>query len=170
MRRRTFLSLGIAGAATLAAAGWLASALRTRPRALALDDDARAIVAAIVPAMLDRALPERSSDLEAAVTETVDGVDLAIQGLPPQARAELGQLFALLAMTPARRAFAGVASPWNEASREEVAAFLDAWRSSGWALKRSAYDAFHQLVFAAWYGNPRSWAGIGYPGPPRINA
>jgi len=170
MRRRTFLTVGIAGAATLAAAGWLASIMRTRPGERALDDDARAIMAAIVPAMLDRALPERPSDRDAAVTEIVDGVDHAITGLLPPARAELGQLFALLAMTPARRAFAGVAAPWNEATRDEVAAFLDAWRSSGWALKRSAYDAFHQLVFAAWYGNPRSWATIGYPGPPRINA
>ena len=36
------------------------------------------------------------------------------------------------------------------------------------ALKRSAYDALHQLILAAWYGNGRSWAGIGYPGPPKL--
>jgi hypothetical protein len=168
MRRRTFLTVGIAGAATLAAAGWLASALRTSSGKRALNDDARAIVAAIVPAMLDRALPERSADRAAAVAETVDGVDRAIQGLPPSARAELGQLFALLGLTPARRAFAGVASPWADATRAEIDAFLNAWRSSGWALKRSAYDALHQIIFAAWYGNPRSWPDIGYPGPPRI--
>ena len=168
MRRRTFLTVGIAGAAALAAAGWFASALRTRPGASAMDDNARAIVAAIVPAMLDRALPDARSDRNAAVAETVDGVDRAIQGLPPSARAELGQLFALLALTPARRAFAGVASPWGEATREEIDVFLNAWRSSGWALKRSAYDALHQIILAAWYGNPRSWADIGYPGPPRI--
>ena|SRR5688500_10796236 len=168
MRRRTFLTVGLAGAATLAAAGWFASVLRMRPGTSALDDNARAIVAAIVPAMLDRALPEPRSDRNAAVAETVDGVDRAIQGLPPSARAELGQLFALLALTPARRAFAGVASPWTEATREEIDEFLNAWRSSGWALKRSAYDALHQIILAAWYGNPRSWADIGYPGPPRI--
>ena len=71
-------------------------------------------------------------------------------------------------MTPARRVFAGLAPPWTEATLDEVDAFLEAWRSSGWALKRSAYDAFHQIIFAAWYGNPRAWADIGYPGPPRI--
>jgi len=168
MRRRTFLTVGLAGAATLTVAGWFASGLRSRPGTRALDDESRTIVAAIVPAMLDRALPERRQDRDAAIAETVDGVDHAIQGLPPSARAELAQLFALLAMTPARRAFAGVASPWNEATREEIDAFLNAWRSSGWALKRSAYDALHQLVFAAWYGNPRSWTDIGYPGPPKI--
>jgi len=24
----------------------------------------------------------------------------------------------------------------------------------------------HQLVLAAWYGNPRAWSSIGYLGPP----
>ena len=64
---------------------------------------------------------------------------------------------------------AGVASPWNEASADEVDAFLRAWQSSGWALKRTAYDALHQLVIAAWYANPRSWPAIGYPGPPSLS-
>jgi hypothetical protein len=168
MRRRTFLTLGIAGAATLAAAGWW-TALRGRPDPLrALDDDATAIVAALVPAMLEGALPGGARERSAAITETVGNVDRAILGLPPSARVELGQLFALLALTPGRRAFAGVASPWPEAGVDEVAAFLERWRDSGWALKRSAYDALHQLILAAWYGNPRSWASIGYPGPPKI--
>lgn len=168
MRRRTLLTLGLAGAATLAAAGWWA-ALRKPPGAVAaLDADAQAIVRAIVPAMLAGALPLPQPERVDAIAETVHHVDRAIRGLPPFARAELGQLFALLALTPARRAFAGVASPWANASVDEVAAFLDAWRDSGWALKRSAYGALHQLIFAAWYGNPRSWAGIGYPGPPAL--
>jgi hypothetical protein len=168
MRRRTFLAVGIAGAATLAAAGWWAAGFRTHPVPRALGADARAIIAAIVPAMLAGALPASQRAHHAAIAETVDNVDRAIQGLPPSARAEIGQLVALLALTPARRAFAGVASPWAEATREEVGAFLDAWRSSAWDLKRTAYDALHQLVLAAWYGNPRSWDDIGYPGPPRL--
>jgi hypothetical protein len=39
---------------------------------------------------------------------------------------------------------------------------------SGFALLRSAYDALHQIVLAAWYGNPRSWPAIGYGGPPSV--
>lgn len=167
MRRRTFLSLGIAGAATLAAAGWWVA--RRSPPALALGDDARVIVAAVVAAMLEDALPGAAREREAAIAETVVNVDRAIQGLAPSARGELGQLFALLALSPARRALAGVAPPWQDASVAEVAAFLDRWRDSGWALKRSAYDALHQLILAAWYGNRRSWAAIGYPGPPPLS-
>jgi hypothetical protein len=169
MRRRTFLAVGAASAAALAAAGWW-SWLR-KPGAVAarvLDDDAAAIVAAITAAMLAGALPEAPPARAVAIREVVAGVDRALSGLPPHARAEISQLFALLALAPARRAFAGVASPWPEASVDEVAAFLDRWRGSGWALKRSAYDALHQLIIAAWYGNPRSWASIGYDGPPQL--
>lgn len=46
----------------------------------------------------------------AAIREVVAGVDRAISGLPPHARAETVELFALLALAPARRAFAGVAA------------------------------------------------------------
>lgn len=168
MRRRTFLAAGIAGAATLTVAGWWAAMRRPVERVDVLNDDARAILTAIVPSMLDGALPASPRERSAAIAETVANVDRAIQGLPPAARQEIGQLFSLLSLTPARRAFAGVASPWADATVDEIAAFLEAWRSSGWTLKRSAYDALHQLILAAWYGNPRSWRDIGYPGPPRI--
>lgn len=168
MRRRTFLALGLAGAAAFAAAGWWTSLRGPARGSRALDDDATAIVAAIVPAMLDGALPVTGRERTAAIDETVAGIDRAIHGLPLAARDEIGQLFALLALPLARRAFAGVASPWPEAEVAEITAFLDRWRDSGWALKRSAYDALHQLILAAWYGNERSWRAIGYPGPPLI--
>ncbi|HVF63476.1 MAG TPA: hypothetical protein VNE58_05745 [Casimicrobiaceae bacterium] len=168
MRRRTFLSLGLAGAAALSTAGWWARVRRSSTPTRGLDADARAIVSAIVPAMLDGALPSEASSTHSAIIDTVSHVDRAIAGLPEHARSELSQLFALLALPPARRAFAGVSAPWTEAGKDEVRAFLDDWRDSRWSLKRSAYDALHQLVMAAWYGNPRAWTGIGYPGPPSI--
>jgi hypothetical protein len=168
MRRRTFLSLGIAGAAAFAVAGWwTASRLGERGTA---DASRRAIFAAIVPAVLAGALPRSADERASAIDDTVRGVEHAISGLPPTARAELAQLLALLAMPAVRIAFAGVSQPWETASVEDVDAFLERWRTSGWALKRSAYDAFHQLIFAAWYGNPRAWSTIDYPGPPPLSA
>ena len=170
--RRTFLVVGLAGGATLAAAYWLH---RTRERApvtganaalAALDPAAPAIIAAIVPVVLDGALPVDPADRRAAVTETVANVARAVSGLAPAAQKELAELFSLLSLPPTRVALAGMKAPWAEASPEAVAAFLERWRTSGWMLLRSAYDALHQIVFAAWYGNPRAWPSIGYPGPP----
>jgi hypothetical protein len=166
MQRRGFLVLGVTGAAALAAAGWWQSWRRLASGSP--DHEAFEIVRAIVPAMLAGALPRGSIERAQAIEETVAGVARAIAGLPPFTRNELSQLFALLGAAPARRLFAGVATPWPQAGVDEIGAFLDRWRDSGWALKRSAYNALHQLVIAAWYGNERSWAAIGYPGPPTL--
>ena len=172
--RRTFLVAGVAGSAALAAAYWWRDRrgqppvpASGAPRA-GLDPDARAVMAAIIPALLDGALPAQRAALAAAVEETLAAVAIAIDDLPPGAQREISQLFALLAFAPARIALARVNSPWAEAPPGAIAGFLDRWRDSGWKLQRSAYDALHQLVFAAWYGNPRSWPAIGYDGPPAL--
>lgn len=172
--RRTFLLAGTAGGAALALAGWLraasepAAAVTATGPLQALDPRAPEIVAAVVPVMLAGALPQGDEARVAAVTATVANVGRTIAGLPPTAQRELGELFAMLAFAPARRWVAGVALPWNQATPADVAAFLDRWRDSRFLLLRSAYDALHQIVLAAWYGNPQSWPGIGYPGPPDI--
>jgi hypothetical protein len=170
--RRTFITTGILGAAALATAHWLRgphapagdAALRV------LDADAQAILGAMVPVLLAGALPDGAAARRAATAETVRGIDTAISGLAPSSQDELRQLFALLALPPARLAIARVSEPWNRASEAEVRACLDRFRGSSLALLRSAYGALHQLTFAAWYGNPASWPRIGYPGPPELPA
>jgi hypothetical protein len=170
--RRTFLLAGIAGATALAAAGWLRSRLGGESIAVdgatipALSHDAFAVVSALTPVILDGALPSDPSAAKDAVRDTIASVGSAIAGLPPAAQQELGELFALLGFAPARIALARVTSSWPEASKREIADFLEGWRTSRFLLFQSAHAALHQLVFAAWYGNPASWPAIGYPGPP----
>ena len=125
------------------------------------------MVAAIVPVMLEGALPTGDT-ATAARDEVVAGVDRVIAGLPPAVRGEIDELFSLLAFAPARWMIAGVSSPWPEASRDSIFGFLNRWRDSRFALLRSGYDALHRLILAAWYGNPSAWAAIRYPGPPSL--
>ncbi len=173
--RRTFLVAGIAGGVALAAAGWLRWGRRPSHEVgvgaswTGLDPQAPAIVAAIVPAMLAGALPSAAAERQRAIADTVANVERAIAGLPDAARRELAQLFSLLAFAPARIALAGVGERWEDAPPQAVAVFLARWRDSRFLLLRSAYDALHQLVLAARYGNPRSWPAIGYPGPPALS-
>jgi hypothetical protein len=171
--RRTLLKAGVAGGLTLLAAQWLytRSSAPTVPdaRFVTLDPRARAVVAAIVPVLLEGALPAGDA-AAAARDDVVIGVDTAIAGLPAAARTELDQLFSLLAFAPSRCLVAGVWSPWQEASPAAIAAFLARWRDSRFTLLRSAYSALHQLVMAAWYGNARAWPAIGYPGPPSLTS
>jgi hypothetical protein len=168
--RRTFLAAGLVGAAALGIAGWLKGPHAPPsgvPRQV-LDADAEALFGAVVPVLLAGALPADSSARRAAVAETLAGIDTAIAGLPPSAQQEIGQLFALLALPPVRLSFARVGAPWQDASPDDVRRFLDRCRESTFLLPRAAYDALHQLTFAAWYGNPRAWPAIGYAGPPTL--
>ena len=67
-----------------------------------------------------------------------------------------------------RRLVAGIGSAWRDATVADANAFLVRLQKSRWSVKRSAYDALHQLIFAAWYANPRAWPAIGYRGPPAL--
>ncbi len=171
--RRTLLKVGVAGGVALVLARWIVTSRDPAPRealeehASALDPRSRAIVAAIVPVLLEGALPDGDASVEAGA-EVVAGVERAVAGLPPGTRKELEQLFALLSFAPTRCLVAGVWSPWAQASRASIASFLASWRDSRFDLLRSGYGALHQLIFAAWYGNERSWPAIGYGGPPSL--
>jgi hypothetical protein len=169
--RRTLLKAGIAGGAALLVTRWLYTATAA-PTASAdsagpLDPAARAVVAAIIPVFLDGALPD-GTEAASARAETLAAVERIIAGLPPATRKELADLFSLLDFAPTRGLIAGIWSPWPEATRQAVTAFLVRWRDSRFALLRSAYAALHQLVFSAWYANPRAWPGTGYGGPPSL--
>lgn len=166
--RRTFLKTGIAGAVALVLARRL-SASTPAPEASqpTLSQDARAMLAAVIPVFLDGALPTGAKAAEARA-QTLAAVEEAIAGLPPASREELAGLFSLLAFAPSRWIATGIWSSWAQTTPAAIAAFLDRWRSSQFALLRSAYGALHQLVFAAWYAQPRAWAPIGYRGPPAL--
>ncbi len=174
--RRQFLKAGIAGGALLAAVRAAYGPLSPDPLApedagftyVVLSAKERTVLASVVPVMLAGALPLDTAALERAVVEVIRGVDRAVAGLPPSVQEEVAQLFALLGFPVTRRLLAGVGSPWLKASPVAVQRFLERWRASRFALLRSAYAALHELIMAAWYGNPVAWPAIGYPGPPAV--
>ena len=163
LSRRRLIFTGAAGAAVLVAARWLAP---SRSQDTPLAADAADVMRAIVPALLDGALPDDLAARKVAVDRTVSAVGTAVAGLPPNAREELATLFALLALAPIRVAFANIGTAWRDADVAATNAFLVRLQKSRWAVKRTAYDALHQLTFAAWYADPQAWTAVGYPGPP----
>lgn len=152
--RRRFLQVGLVGTALLATAGWLA-----RPRG--------GVIEALVPVILDGSLPAPGPERVRAVRDVTEAFHRAVAGLTPSVQGEVAQLLALLRFAPTRLALTGIASPLDEAAPADIAAFLTRWRASRFDLLRASYQALSQLVQAAWYDNPASWAAIGYPGPPR---
>lgn len=149
---------------------WRLASVPGRGKLRFLDARGEGLVAALAPAVLAGTLPEAESEHREAIREVVEAFDRAVTGLSPAVQAEIGQLLGLLGFAPTRIVLAGVTTPWEEASVEEVGAFLSRWRGSRFDLKRASYQALTQLLQAAWYGNPRAWPAIGYPGPPSIES
>ncbi len=170
--RRQFIKAGLIGGAALTAAGLFYSrGLKEAPggavpHRLTLSE--RTIVGALVPAILAGVLPAPGEARSRAIAQTVDGVGVAIAGLSAPAQKELAELFTLLGFAPARVLLARLWPAWEDASAAEIAAFLEGWRESRFALLRSAYAGLHDLVLGAWYGTPDTWERIGYPGPPEM--
>ncbi|MET3131532.1 hypothetical protein AAKU55_001794 [Oxalobacteraceae bacterium GrIS 1.11] len=165
--RRSFLKLGLVGALTLAAGGALYRHLQGPlvPGRFALDGQARAALAAIAPVMLGRAVPGAPAARATAIAAVTLRVEQAILGLPLATQKEVQDLFGLLALGPARRFVAGVSAEWDQASPDQVGAFLQSWRMHRFTMLQSAYFALHDLILGAWYSDPEHWAAIGYPGP-----
>lgn len=163
MQRRTFLKVGVAGGALLVAGG-AASWLVGRDAVA----DRREVLGAVIPAVLDGALPAAGPQRADAIDRAREGVETAIAALAPAAQDELAQLFALMSIPPTRLALAGLTHRWRDAGVAEVSSVLQGWRTHRLALLQSAYHALHDLVAGSWYADPGQWPAIGYDGPPRL--
>ncbi|MDN0073623.1 twin-arginine translocation signal domain-containing protein [Crenobacter sp. SG2303] len=169
LTRRQLIKTGAVGAVALVAAAYLAgpaeerTVLGAQPLGFLTSHD-MPIVRAIAPAMLGLAPGGANPSLD----ELVAGVDKAILALPIAVQQEVRELFDLLQNRWLRRWLAGVHSPWADVRPDEAAAFLARWQDGAFVLLRTGYQALHKLINAAWYGNPKSWAGIGYQQPARV--
>ena len=159
MQRRSFLKAGLLGGLALAAGGAVYRQLRpAAAERFALDAEGRTMLAVLIPAVTGET-PDA-----AALQAAIDRVGAAINGLPLRVQKEISDLFGLLSMAPTRRLLAGVPA-WPEATPEQVAAFLQSWRTHRTEMLQTAYHGLHDLVIGGWYAEPSTWAAIGYPGP-----
>ncbi len=164
--RRQLIKTGMAGSVVLLAAGWLAAPQPDEPVSVPgasltfLQAADAVVIRSIAPVMLG--MPGLPLDA------IVQGVDRTIAAQIPAVQQELRQLFDLLANRWARWWLAGVRSPWAMAQPGELRHFLQRWQNSPLLLLRSAYQALHALINAAWFGNPASWQALGYQQPQHI--
>ncbi len=164
MRRRTLLTLGLAGGAVLALAGGTVALLQPARRDGRLTDAGRALFAALAPAVLTLFLPTEPAARAAALAAYLGRAEDAIAGLPPALQGEVDELLTLSVSAPGRRLLVGLATPWAEAGVPEVQQALQGMRDSTLALRQQAYHALRDLTNASWFADPATWAAIGYPG------
>jgi hypothetical protein len=170
MQRRRLLKIGLASSAVLAASATGLALLQQRAPLVdgILTPSGEALFRALARGILDGSLPPVPEARATMLDGHVARVAATIRGFAPHAQAELAQLLQLLDSPPGRRWFAGLATPWAEASVTELQAALETLRRSDWDLRQQAYHALRDLTNASFYAEPGTWAPLGYPGPQPI--
>lgn len=169
LTRRNFLKVGVVGAVALGTVsgaalltGCAAKPVATGFRLFRESD--LAVLRALLPVVLVGRL---NADHIEAREKTLHTLDDFLYRSSEAAHKQLGQLFDLLSMPFTRYALAGLSSPWQEATTEEVQQFLERWKNSRFQMLRGGHLALAQMLSMAWYLQPENWADIGYV-PPQV--
>jgi hypothetical protein len=121
---------------------------------------------ALLPVMLEGAVT--SERMPEAIDGTLKSLDYNLAHLSPEMLKLTQQLFDVLGMAVTRGPLTGIWGSWENASANDIRAFLDRWENSSLSLLRMGHSSLLQLVMMAWYGRKESWAHCGYPGPPTV--
>ena len=141
---------------------------------LFLEPDDRLVLAMITPVLLDGvngdviALQQSNKLRGEHLVIYLKNFDQALTMLSTTQQKEFKELLKTLRSMLGRVVMAGIWTSWNNASAETIDKMLHNWRTSFIDLLKVAYIGLKELSYATWYGNPDSWQGIGYPGPPEI--
>jgi hypothetical protein len=166
--RRKFIFVGIAGAI---AAGVATVVVRKNsapaPKGTSLIKEHDHMLRAIAASLLGSGLSTDASIRAVELARVLAAIAALADNLPPSTRKEIGDLFGLLALKPAR-AVLGYSGDWVDADAPLISQFLYGLRDSAIALKQQSYFALHDLVLGSFYSEPKAWVGTGYPGPPKL--
>ena len=121
---------------------------------------------ALIPVMLEGAVT--AERMPEAVDGTLKSLDYSLAHLSPEMLKLTQQLFDVLGMAVTRGPLTGIWGSWENASANDIRAFLDRWENSSLSLLRMGHSSLLQLVMMAWYGRKESWTHCGYPGPPTV--
>lgn len=171
LARRELLKVGLLGSLFLAGAGAIASlggcsAASPASGMRQVRESDLPLLRALIPVLLAGAVP--AARMPEAIERTLEGLDHSLDHLSPAMLELTLQLFDSLTLPVTRGPLSGVWGRWENASTQDVEAFLERWRNSSLGLLKTGHAALLQLVGMAWYGNPESWRHCGYPGPPKI--
>ena len=122
----------------------------------------------ILAAVADRICPGGDGLPSAWALEVPEQVDAFLDRIDPASAAEVGQVLLLLESGLLGLALDGRIRPFTSSAPEVQDRILDGWRTSRWTLRSAAWKALASAVSAAYWADPRTWAHLGYPGPPRF--
>jgi len=166
LSRRGLLHLSLGAGAFLATVGFGATLSGCSASLAALRESDLPFLRAVIAAMLDGAVSAQS--LDAATQATLQSLDRGLAHLSPSMLKLTRQLFDVLTLGLTRGPLTGIWGTWENASAEDIQAFLARWENSSLSLLRQGHGSLLQMVMMAWYSCPESWAHCGYPGPPVV--
>ncbi|HUJ24694.1 MAG TPA: gluconate 2-dehydrogenase subunit 3 family protein [Myxococcales bacterium] len=161
--RRGLLKKTLGGAVLLAAAGAVPLALRrTRPRAAAAPlQFFTPAEYSIFAAVADRVLTD--AEPRVGVAERADAF---LAPLPPADARDFRRLLALFDNALYGFLRGGPPRPFTQMSPDDQDDQLARWQTSRFPIERTGYQAMKRLAAAMYFSDPRTYAGVGYPGPP----
>lgn len=168
-RRRGFLKKGLLGGALLAlgGAGFLASRggkkVPLPPGGLStLSESEYAVMAAICA----RCVPPRKGFPSQEELGLAQACDKVLARADKGVQKEVKQLLGLFENALTNTLFGGRFKPFTQLSPAEQDEVLHEWATSAIMIRRTGFAALRTIAMAAYYGNPKTWGAVGYPGPP----
>jgi hypothetical protein len=161
MQRRDLLRFSLGASLFLSTASLVGCSKQTPAASFQVlrDDDLPALLA-LIPVVL--------AGTAASDQLVLHSLDHKLAALSPEMLKLTRQLFDVLNLPLTRGPLTGVWGGWEQASGEQVTAFLQRWQDSSLNLLRMGHASLLQLLQMAWYECPQAWAACGYPGPPKI--
>lgn len=173
LTRRNLLRGSLVGGALLSLGG-VGLAMQSTRRGTAPSEPLRVLTEdehAILAAVAARVCPQPGPDVPGAdALEIALAADRLFELAGPEATAGVKSALALFESGLAGALFFEHARPFTQLSGEDQDAVLLAWRDSSVGVRRTVFRALSALVSSLYYCDPRTWPGIGYPGPPDRHA
>lgn len=171
-KRRSFLKKGLFGGALLLIGG--AGFLATRgTKLLPLPKNGLKVLSekeyAVMAAIALRMVRPRKNFPTVEEVSLAEACDLVISRADAGVQKELKQLIGLFENALANALFDQRFEPFTELSGEEQDSVLRDWEHSALLIRRTGFNALRTIAIAAYYGNPKTWGAVAYPGPPPLH-
>lgn len=166
LNRRAFLQFGLAASAAMAGVSVTAS-LTGCSQPIEVTSGFRLFRQKDIVIFSKVAEATLNLDDAEVIRKVVLGIDHFLLHTSRPNQAKLQQLMDLLDFAPTRLLLTGWTHGWESATREEVVAVLEKWRSSRLEVLRLCYGTLVSACSSLFYMLPDNHAASGYPGPPK---
>jgi hypothetical protein len=165
LSRRRALGLGIGGGLLVVLAG-----LSFQPTTLVLPEQPLKALTpeqySILRAVAQRFHPGKGPIPSASQIGVADAVDELLASVHPGFAVDFGRALLVFESAAGHLVFDGRFTPFTRMPPEQQDHVLEGWRDARSHLRRQIFHAMLGLCSAAYWGDPRTWPVMEYPGPP----